>query len=250
MDNNHTDPPPVANEPEPTAPPAPLKREPPPCGGVIKKDWWDKAERLLAMAGIVLLAIYTTYTIKMYHANKEAADAASSAAATAKSTLDASNQSFKQQERAYVATTNAVMSNPPICSFPGGMRVCVDVHCANSGRTPAVGIRLHRYATFGKNAERTIKDMKIPTYTHPDGTMLGNVGDQWGTAPTDPVDTATATKLVNADVPVYIYGVVQYFDVFGEYHETGFCYARVFHGNAFISCEYGNWFDKRPDDTH
>lgn len=177
------------------------------------------------------------------------ADAATSAAITAKRTLDSSNQSFKQEERAYVATTNAVMSNPPICQLPeinNRERVCVDIHCANSGRTPAIGIHLHRYATFGSESERVIKNMKVPTYTSPDGTMLGNVGDQWGTAPTDPVDAGTAQKMVNAEMPVYIYGVIQYFDVFGEYHETGYCYERVLHSSAFIACDFGNWFDKRP----
>jgi hypothetical protein len=77
--------------------------------------------------------------------------------------------------------------------------------------------------------------------------MLGNIGDQWGTAPTDPLNTLTTKELTDADISVYIYGVIQYFDIFGEYHETGFCYARVPHSNAFISCPFGNWFDKRPD---
>ena len=88
--------------------------------------------------------------------------------------------------------------------------------------------------------------MKVPLYTAPAGTLLGSVGDQWGTAPTDPLDSTTAKKLTDADIPVYIYGVIQYFDIFGEYHETGFCYERVLHNNPFIACEFGNWFDKRP----
>jgi hypothetical protein len=238
---------------KPRVPPVPASPELPPahthCQITCKteKNWWDKFKPFVELVGIVLLAIYTGYTIKMYRANKQAADAATSAAATAKSTLDSSSQSFKQEERAYVAVTYAIMSNPPICKFVKGNRVCVDVHCANSGRTPAVGMRLHRYATFGGDSERTIKQMKIPTYAVPDGAMMGNVGDQWGTAPTDPVDATTAKKLINADIPVYIYGLIQYFDIFGEYHETGFCYERVIHSNAFIGCEFGNWFDKRPE---
>ncbi len=77
--------------------------------------------------------------------------------------------------------------------------------------------------------------------------MLGSGVDHYGSAPTDPVDEATAKKLVNAQVLIYIYGVIQYFDVFGDYHETGFCYERVLDSNAFIGCEFGNWFDKRPE---
>lgn len=211
-----------------------------------EKDWWEKYKRYVEISGVVLLAIYTGFTIKMYYANRDAANAATIAAKTAKDTLDSSNQSFRQEQRAYVATTQALMATPAICQVPGQTRVCVDVHAANSGRTPAVGLRLHRYATFGDNSEETIRQMKVPAYPSPDGGMLGNVGDQWGTAPTDPVDAATAKKLIDADIPVYIYGVIQYFDIFGEYHETGFCYKRVFHSTAFIGCDFGNWFDKRP----
>ena len=244
------------NNPTPQPPPAVASSPPPPTNiryEIIcktEKDRWDKIKPFVEVLGIALLAIYTAFTIKMYHANKMAADAARDAATIAKSTLESSSQSFKQEERAYVATTNALMSNPPICQTPGPTRVCADVHCANSGRTPAIGIRFHRYATFGTDSEQKIKQMKIPAYASPAGTMLGNVGDQWGTAPTDPVDTATAQKLIDADIPIYIYGVIQYFDIFGEYHETGYCYERVLHSTAFISCDFGNWFDKRPDYTN
>lgn len=52
-----------------------------------EKNWWDKIKPFIEIAGITLLAVYTIYTIKMYHANKEAADAAKNAAATADATL-------------------------------------------------------------------------------------------------------------------------------------------------------------------
>ena len=59
------------------------------CGITYKaqKDWWDKAKPFVEVAGVVLLFVYTVYTIKMYWANKEAADAATSAADTARRTL-------------------------------------------------------------------------------------------------------------------------------------------------------------------
>jgi hypothetical protein len=42
---------------------------------------------------------------------------------------------------------------------------------------------------------------------------------------------------------------VQYLDVFGEYHETGFCSQRVLNSTPFIASTngLGNWFDKRTD---
>jgi hypothetical protein len=139
------------------------------------------------------------------------------------------------------------MSNGPICSAPGGARVCADVHVVNSGKTPANGVHIHRYATFGPNALREISGLKIPEYASPSGDVLGTTGDKWGTAATNVVDDPTARALIFGSVSLYVYGVVQYFDVFGEYHETGFCAQRVPTPNnsAFITCEHGNWFDKK-----
>src|ERR1700733_1707181 len=36
-----------------------------------EKNWWDKTKPWVEIAGIVLLAIYTFYTIKMYCANRD-----------------------------------------------------------------------------------------------------------------------------------------------------------------------------------
>src|SRR5450631_1132656 len=71
---------PVTFAPEP-------ERQPPHCHYEItrkaEKDWWDKSKRWVEIAGLILLGVYTAYTIKMYHANKKSADAATSAANTA-----------------------------------------------------------------------------------------------------------------------------------------------------------------------
>ena len=59
-----------------------------------EKSWWDKVKPIVELAGVILLAIYTLYTIKMYCANKEAADAAKSAADTAKEALHVSERAY------------------------------------------------------------------------------------------------------------------------------------------------------------
>jgi hypothetical protein len=52
-----------------------------------EKDWWDKHKRWAELFGVLLLAAYTVYTIGMYYANRDAANAAKSAAQTAHDTL-------------------------------------------------------------------------------------------------------------------------------------------------------------------
>jgi hypothetical protein len=89
-----------------------------------------------------------------------------------------------------------------------------------------------------RTPEQTIKNMQVPAYTSPGGNMLGNIGDTFGTAPTE-------KNLIDGSVPIYIYGVIQYSDIFGEYHEAGYCFLRVFRSTAFIGCPFGTWFEER-----
>jgi hypothetical protein len=119
------------------------------------------------------------------------------------------------------------------------------VHIVNSGRTPAIGVKIHRYATFGAAAESVIKAMKITPYPSPAGDMLGGVGDKWGTAATEVIDEATAKEIVAGKISLFVFGIVQYYDIFGKYHETGFCSYRILNNGPFLACDYGNWFDQR-----
>lgn len=181
------------------------------------------------------------------------AEAAKIATQTAVIALDetkkdraSTQRSFREQERAYVSTTFFTMGTQPLCPDIRGIHVCADVHIVNTGRTPAVGIKLHRYATFGPDSERIVKAMKIPNYKTPAGTALATNASQFGTTFTEVVDEKTANELINGSLRIVLYGIIQYFDIFDDYHETGFCAERVLKSTAFITCDYGNWFDKKP----
>jgi hypothetical protein len=65
-----------------------------PCCGPHKgkKHWIDYATVILEIVGLVVLCVYAGYTIKIYCANKKAADAAKSAADTARQALEVSNR--------------------------------------------------------------------------------------------------------------------------------------------------------------
>jgi hypothetical protein len=228
-------------------------------GSPAPPPWWKfwrgppetvlaRATVFLAIATILLaiIAAIQAYILATTDASTRiVAEAAQSAAGTAKATLEASARSFRQEQRAYLWASSFNMVNPPVCQIPGGTRICAEVHIVNSGRTPAIGVHIHRYATFGAKAESVVKAMTIPSYTSPSGDMLGSVGDKWGTAATDVVDEATPSSIVNGAISIYVYGVVQYYDIFKEYHETGFCSYRILNSGPFIACDYGNWFDKR-----
>ena len=59
-----------------------------------KRHWWDKAKPYVELGGVLLLAIYTGFTIAMYFANKKAADAAKDAADTARDALTSVQRAF------------------------------------------------------------------------------------------------------------------------------------------------------------
>jgi hypothetical protein len=101
-----------------------------------EKDKWEKFKDGAEVFGIFLLLVYTLYTIRMYYANREAADAAKSAAETAKGALASSEKSFRVEERPYL-TVESIKFDPPH-SFA---TITMDFH--NSGRTPALDVTEH-----------------------------------------------------------------------------------------------------------
>jgi hypothetical protein len=146
-----------------------------------EKSRWDKFKEGAEVVGIVVLIVYAIYTIKMYYANKEAADAAKKAADIAADALQSSNESFaktlsqmkdqtKQQSiAAQAAKSQAALAqkslDATIASFNGDQRAWVGLQswqcqgCSkedyiikvgkvtaiitNTGRTPALRMDIH-----------------------------------------------------------------------------------------------------------
>jgi len=102
-----------------------------------EKDWWDKAKPFVELAGVVLLAIYTGYTIKMYCANKEAADAARRSADTASEALVRSN-------RPWLAVYGDPQVLAPVQMGSDGAKLALQLSIKNFGISPALYVNLNR----------------------------------------------------------------------------------------------------------
>ncbi len=129
-----------------------------------EKDWWDKKKPLAEIIGVILLGIYTCYTIKMYRANKIAADAAHSAADTASRQL----QSFQDSESAQLVAEDF---NPTIVRDPhssDSMIIQGAINITNEGPTVAREIFQHggysswQQSTLPNQAEQTLMPTPIP----------------------------------------------------------------------------------------
>jgi hypothetical protein len=163
-----------------------------------------------------------------------------------------SMEATAKSERAFLWVTDIKVEGTPLRSTNGDVQICVSVVVMNGGRSPAVGVRLNRFATFGPNAINTIRKLKVTPEMVPRGDIIGPSGgttstNMWGSACTKPVDARTAVEILNNRIPIYAYGAIQYFDIFGDYHETGFCSYRMPTG-PFKTCEQGIgnwWFDRR-----
>jgi|GEM_PF-3941218 len=180
-----------------------------------EKDWWDKTKIILEIFGVVFLAIYTAYTIKMYCANKKAADAAQSAAKTAKETLD----STREDRRAWVGPVEVILPD-----FGRTANDHFGVWIKNSGRTPARKVVTKISTQFiPSDADLT------PVYK--------NVGLTESVSVIQPemriaikslaypavINRPEMKELRSGKKTLYMYGLITYEDVFHHPHWTKFC---------------------------
>jgi hypothetical protein len=213
-----------------------------------EKNWWDRFKPYFEVVGVFLLAVYTIYTIKMYHANKEAADAATSAAEIAKNTLVDQKTAFEIEQRPYL-----VLDGPPQFLAPpvAKSEIRADVTLKNIGKTPAFRIvwqdalikfkpgpntpaghnrlrqflMLHYKELEDKNAAVQKELSTFPAEMHaeqdlaPEATLF--------TTSQEPVvlsvDEFSSLRAVEGAFALFDIGIADYRDSFGNEYETDFC---------------------------
>jgi hypothetical protein len=171
----------------------------------------------------------------------------------------ATEAAMKSQERAYVTVEIHSLfpdqpQRPPLLSVtPGqaeavglsaGSHWCDEIDNINVGRTPTIGERTTAFATTDQNPRRTIEAFAPPPYPYRAGTV-GQTSMFHRTCTTEIVDAVAFGEIMRKGLNIFTYGVTQYRDVYGDYHETGFCLILASTGDV-RGCGYGSWFDKRP----
>jgi hypothetical protein len=168
-----------------------------------EKGFWDHVKTGAEILGIVLLAVYTAFTIKIACASKRAAEAAADAV-----TLARDNAHLDQ--RAWLAVTSVRLTVPYSTESAGQITVAL----ANSGKTPALdaGITKDSFGDF-------------------DNPILSSPGaiDRMTVAPATTSDTLfLSVPPTNQKSKVYIRFVIEYWDIFQKRgidppHATVFC---------------------------
>ena len=113
-----------------------------------KKHWIDYATVILELVGLSILCVYAGYTIKIYYANKEAADAATLATNTAVRQLELT-------ERPWVFVKDARVVSP-LTFGANGAQVEFEIVLRNSGHSPAVEVFLYPQLYLLHGEEGTI----------------------------------------------------------------------------------------------
>jgi hypothetical protein len=178
---------------------------------------------ILSAVTLIFLIKYTNYARRQWKEAKRTADqsvisatAAKSAAETAEATLQDSQKSFVLQNRPYVTIEVARLVYKP----EGGKRLEATCIARNSGRTPAIGMT---------------PDISIEGRTSPLPTTVTRLGsksimdigsDQRIVIPVPgfgPIRPDSAARIDSGDLTVYVYGFLDYADVFGCKYTTEFC---------------------------
>jgi hypothetical protein len=216
----------------------------------IEKTRWDKFKDFAEISGIAVLAVYAGFTIAMYFANKQAADAATKAAEAAQRSadiaaraLDSSNEALHLTERPWVGVERV----------DGDIRLGQDeplnlnVTLINSGRAPALKLELK--TQIGCTVNEAVPSIH---YTERDAAKFGHfvlVPNQefHGTfedANSKVVCTPDEMDLVRTKKGYfYVLGTVYYTDGFKIKHHTDFC-AHIKPGQkGFPPCQFHNEAD-------
>ena len=225
------------------------------------KERREKTKRIVEYSGIALLAIYTAFTIGMYCANKEAADAARSASITAENALKASKDSSQIDLRAYIGPKFIRMDRITIDASP----LTANVRLTNSGRTVGtittkgllavlIGNLPDTKVFFNSEEWRKATvhgplpifpgaDHEVKQQLTADNALafLANVDAHLPVRariplPPDPIQTVKA-MVMSRGVTVYVIGEISYVDVFNAPHQTGYCGKYDWAHNEFGECE-------------
>ncbi len=135
-----------------------------------------------------------------------------------------SDQSMKVSQRAYVAVLNPILGNPPL-AVP---KAAITILIGNTGATPARDVNVKAYRAYSD---------KPPKESALDYAQLDDLTSQavlWRGA--EPLVISLESKEFVSEVErftyltvhrLYVWGKITYFDVFGDFHTTKFCFVNI-----------------------
>jgi hypothetical protein len=222
-----------------------------------EKTWWNSFKPIAEMVGIVLLGIYTAYTIKMYCANLTAANAAKKAADVSQQSLIASNRSWLKIDMSKNLNDINVGDDSGKKLLRKMSDISFELTFKNIGKTPAreivietAGEVLDRESatTFAYNKPYSVTEQHI-IFPNDESPFT----DAFFLPRTSPTATEKMTPPLRDDLLagrkyIVIYARASYSDVFGK-HCVKFCSPFVFAPNTYNHKNCTDYNDAGDEET-
>jgi hypothetical protein len=202
---------------------------------------------VLEVLGFVVLLIYAGYTIGMYYANRESADAARTSADAATGQLIQMTTQAEDDQRAWIGVTDIRITqlNPTNPALPFITQISV----SNSGKTPAINLKRASAYMISSSAASGPK----PEYVKTIEDKIRGIRDHIAVPPNG-INTLEASDGGDYVIPkwsaicgktemLYVYGRLEYEDIAKRGHATTFCYylkEPTSEPPQFASCEAYN----------
>lgn len=208
----------------------------------------DRLRVFSEFTGLFVLVAYTIFTALMYCANKEAANAARSAADTAQKTLVQSIESFRIDERAWVEIEPIKPNLLVETTQMFGATFTCDMYPRNEGKTAASGIRIRATDVLSTGGWDKYPDVVRKSQDN----IPQEIGDNAAPRVLAPETTAAAPFRLTCEAPKnggvhYLIGRVDYCDQFRVRHWLRFCYFVVNARGEVWNCQEGNDEDHKPE---
>jgi hypothetical protein len=215
-----------------------------------KRDWIDKLTIGLEGFGLFVLIVYTIFTGLMYFSNKKAADAAKSAADTAKTQLESN-------VRPWVGITGSGIGEIKLTLIEK-QPLAVTIHGQNVGNAPALNeIAVNKMTlapapivpSFG---DYSMSDAGPPVVLFPGAIYTVQIGtgkpsDKGNAFPA--LSSGDIKAIRTGKVRVWVYGSIWYDDTLhSRGHRTDYCFLYDFEGSSdtvtsFAACKTHNYAD-------
>jgi len=191
---------------------------------------------LVAFATLLVVGAYTYVAHGQWEEMRKAANFASRSANAAEVSNTTTRTALEVGERAYVGDKGIKISGKVAPSDQP--TVVVDI--LNGGRTPALNLVSAVSMTYSL---KPMKKFERADTTGASRSTLLPGADTWSNGVTTKrlLLTEEAQALDNKTAWLYVYGVIEYDDVFGKHWESTFCYFYVPKSpSVFSNCPYGN----------
>jgi hypothetical protein len=192
---------------------------------------------------LVALCVYAVYTIKIAHANKQSADAATVASQAATDSLNETRKQFQLDQRPYISIVGFALSDiktrkstPPVIGKP----LVVTISFRNTGKSQAINTLIHRHLLFGSH----LNDFRIePADTNRVGNTVDPGAKPQFTQAVSVRDTFQSESfrydpkdIIDWDgsKPIIVFGRISYEDTFGNVYCLPY---------AVSPLESGSWLD-------